>query len=135
MQVSPITRTQQSYPLNQTQVTPVEAVEPVQGQYANLPKSDSEQGNGEQNQNQNNQNQGRSFERSRLEKAVEKAVKALEGPSTNFEIAYQEKSNRIMIKVRDKMTGDVIREIPPDRINDVISKMAEIAGILVDEKV
>jgi flagellar protein FlaG len=39
-----------------------------------------------------------------------------------------------MIKVIDETTNEVIKEIPPKKILDVIASMLEMAGLLVDER-
>ncbi|WP_341805077.1 flagellar protein FlaG [Paenibacillus turpanensis] len=70
-----------------------------------------------------------------LVKAIDRAIKALEGPSTAFEMSYHEQTHAIVVKVLNKETGEVIREIPPEKTLDLVAKMMEIAGILVDEKV
>ncbi len=45
-----------------------------------------------------------------------------------------EKTNRVTIKMVDKETKKVIKEFPPDETLDMIAKVWEIAGIMVDEK-
>ncbi len=70
-----------------------------------------------------------------LIKAIERAVKALEGPSTAFEVSVHEKTNSIMVKVLNKDTGELIREIPPEKTLDLVAKMMEFAGILIDERI
>lgn len=40
-----------------------------------------------------------------------------------------------MVKVVNTETDEVIREIPPEKILDMVAKMWELAGIMVDEKV
>ncbi|MBP7073221.1 MAG: flagellar protein FlaG [Clostridiaceae bacterium] len=67
-------------------------------------------------------------------RAVETANKALEGSFTSFEISVHEKTNRIMVKVVDKETKEVIREIPPEKILNLMAKLWEMAGIIVDER-
>ncbi|KAA8997980.1 flagellar protein FlaG [Paenibacillus spiritus] len=70
-----------------------------------------------------------------LIKAIDKAVKALEGPSTTLEISIHEKTHELMVKVLNKDTGELIREVPPEKTLDLVAKMMEIAGILIDERV
>lgn len=69
-----------------------------------------------------------------LIKAIEKAVKAVRGPYTTLEFNVHDKTKQIMVKVLDKETGTVIREIPPEKSLDFIAKIWEMAGILIDEK-
>ncbi len=45
-----------------------------------------------------------------------------------------EATNRITIKIVDKDTREVIKELPPEKTLDMIAKVWEMAGILVDEK-
>ena len=45
-----------------------------------------------------------------------------------------DKTNRVTIKMVDKDTKKVIKEFPPDETLDMIAKVWEIAGIMVDEK-
>jgi len=39
-----------------------------------------------------------------------------------------------MVKVIDINTNEVIREIPPEKILDMVATMLEMAGIIVDER-
>ena len=45
-----------------------------------------------------------------------------------------DKTNRVMIKIIDKDTKKVIREYPPEKTLDMIAKVWEMAGLMVDEK-
>ena len=45
-----------------------------------------------------------------------------------------EKTNRIMIKILNKDTKEVIKEFPPEKTLDMIASIWEMAGILVDER-
>ena len=53
---------------------------------------------------------------------------------TRCEFSYHEDTKRVSIKVIDSETEEVIREIPPQETLDMLSKMWEVAGILVDEQ-
>ena len=67
-----------------------------------------------------------------LHKAIEKINKQM----TNSEAIYgfHDKTNRVTIKIVDKETKEVIKELPPEKTLDLIAKAWELAGILVDEK-
>ncbi|MBP1992649.1 flagellar protein FlaG [Paenibacillus eucommiae] len=69
-----------------------------------------------------------------LIKAIDHALKAVQGATTSLEFSVHNKTKEIMVKVRDKETGDVIREIPPEKTLDFVAKLWEMAGILVDKK-
>ncbi|WMT40661.1 flagellar protein FlaG [Paenibacillus sp. D2_2] len=70
-----------------------------------------------------------------LIKAIDRAMKALEGPHTEFEVSVHKQTNSIMVKVLNRDTGELIREIPPEKTLDLVAKMMEFAGILIDERV
>ncbi len=53
---------------------------------------------------------------------------------TRCEFSYHEDTKRVSIKVIDSDTEEVIREIPPEETLDMLSKMWEVAGILIDEQ-
>lgn len=66
--------------------------------------------------------------------AIEKANKAISGATTRFEFSIHEETKEIMVKVLDSETNEVIREIPPEKILDLVAKMWEMAGLIVDER-
>lgn len=55
----------------------------------------------------------------------------------NYEAKFgmHEATNRVMIKLIDKDTREVIKELPPEKTLDMIAQCLEQAGILVDEKI
>lgn len=65
---------------------------------------------------------------------IERANKAITGAICNFEYSIHEGTREIMVKVIDRDTKEVIREIPPEKILDMVAKLWEMAGILVDER-
>ncbi len=68
-----------------------------------------------------------------IRKAVEQINKAnMEQSEAIFGI--HEGTNRVTIKIVDKETKKVIKELPPEKTLDMIAKAWELAGILVDEK-
>lgn len=69
-----------------------------------------------------------------LAKVIEKANKALQGPKTGFRFSVHEGTQEVLVKVVNEDTGEVIREIPPEKILDMVAKMWELMGIFVDEK-
>jgi flagellar protein FlaG len=66
--------------------------------------------------------------------AIEKANRAISGANRRFEFSIHEKTKEIMVKVIDSDTNQVIREIPNEKILDMVSKMWEMAGLIVDER-
>lgn len=66
--------------------------------------------------------------------AIEKANKAISGGNRRFEFSIHEKTKEIMVRVVDSDSGKVIREIPSEKTLDMVAKMWEMAGIMVDER-
>lgn len=54
--------------------------------------------------------------------------------NTVAEFGYNEPTNRITIKIKDKETDEVIKEIPSEKALEMLARAWELAGILVDEK-
>lgn len=67
-----------------------------------------------------------------IKKAVEKMNQTLSHSEAVFGI--HEETNRLTIKIIDKDTKEVIKEVPPEKTLDMIAKVWELAGILVDER-
>lgn len=67
-----------------------------------------------------------------LKQAVDKINKNMNNSMVEFGI--HESTHRITIKILDKETKEIIRELPPEQTLDMIAKVWEMAGILVDEK-
>lgn len=67
---------------------------------------------------------------------IKKAVDDINKKSSNSEAIFgiHEATNRVTIKIVDKTTKDVIKEFPPEKTLDMIAKVWEMAGLMVDEK-
>ncbi|WP_127580311.1 flagellar protein FlaG [Paenibacillus koleovorans] len=69
-----------------------------------------------------------------LIRAIEKAMKQMQGPDTVLDFSVHEKTKQIMVKVLNKDSGEIIREIPPEKHLDFVAKLWEMAGIIIDER-
>lgn len=67
-----------------------------------------------------------------IKRAVEEINKKSSGSEAVFGI--HDETNRVTIKIVDKDSKKVIREVPPEKTLDMIAKVWEIAGLMVDEK-
>ena len=68
-----------------------------------------------------------------IRKAVEQINKNMISHSEAV-FGIHEETNRVTIKIVDKSTKEVIKELPPEKTLDMIAKVWEMAGILVDER-
>jgi flagellar protein FlaG len=66
--------------------------------------------------------------------AIEKANKSLDGIQHRFQYSVHEKTGQILVKVINSETDEVIREIPNEKIIDLIARFQEINGLTIDEK-
>lgn len=67
---------------------------------------------------------------------IEAAISKMNSQVTKTRCAYSydEATKRVNIKVYDKETDELIREVPPEKSLEVLKKVLEIAGIMIDEK-
>lgn len=68
--------------------------------------------------------------------SLKNAVEQINRKSANMEaiFGYHEGTNRVMIKIVDKDTKEVKKEFPAEKTLDMIQKVWEMAGLMVDEK-
>lgn len=88
------------------------------------------QGKGQSDNSEQGKEQQTSLEQ--IRKAVEKLNKNLSNSEAVFGI--HEDTNRVTIKIVDKNTKEVLKELPPEKTLDMIAKVWELAGILIDER-
>jgi flagellar protein FlaG len=69
----------------------------------------------------------------RVKKAISEMNKKM---TSNSEAVFgiHEDTNRITIKIVDKTTKETIKELPPEKTLDMIAKVWELAGLMVDER-
>ncbi|MBQ3544349.1 MAG: flagellar protein FlaG [Lachnospiraceae bacterium] len=83
---------------------------------------------GDSNQNQN----GRQPSEETMKQAISDINKQLSNTECVFGV--HEATNRVTIRIVDKSSKEVIKELPPEKTLDMIAKVWELAGLLVDEK-
>ena len=68
--------------------------------------------------------------------SIMEAVKKLNASTDSVEAVFgvHDDTNRVTIKMIDKASKDVLKEFPAEQTLDMIAKVWEMAGILVDEK-
>jgi len=76
----------------------------------------------------------REYSPSDLQKAVEEANKFIFRDKGKFEFKVHERTNRMMVKIVDKETDETIKEIPSEKILDLVASIWDLVGILVDER-
>ena len=69
-----------------------------------------------------------------IKKAVEQLNTKMLNQNSEAVFGIHEATNRVTIKIVDKDTKKVIKELPPEKTLDMLARIWEMAGILVDEK-
>ena len=75
-------------------------------------------------------------EMAKKKNSMKRAVEEVNRKAKNSELIFgiHDATNRVTIKVVDKGTKEVIREFPPEETLDMIAKVWELAGIMIDER-
>ena len=88
--------------------------------------------NGKDGNRDDSQAQQTISENSQIKKAVDEINKKAHNAEAVFGI--HDATNRVTIKIVDKDTKKVLKEYPPEKTLDMIAKVWEMAGLLVDQK-
>ena len=70
-----------------------------------------------------------------IKKSVKQANVALKQHHRRIDRSVHEVTKTVMYKMVDTDTKEVVKEFPPKKIQDMIAKMWELAGLFVDEKI
>lgn len=69
-----------------------------------------------------------------VESAVESINGAIEHINRGLRFSVHEDTQRMMVKVVDILTEEVIKEIPSEAVLDTAARIREMIGILIDER-
>lgn len=69
-----------------------------------------------------------------VKKAIDKLNKLFEDKATHIEYELYGRHKDMTIKIVDDVTKEVIKEVPPKKIIDMVDKLCELAGLFVDDK-
>jgi len=121
-------------------VTKVDTIDSVAGQTANVgPMLTSTKLQTESDKSINNNDKQDNVEQDKklgetYMMGASKDVNKIINRNTVAEFGFYESTNKIIIKIKDKNTNEIIKEIPSEKALQLLEKALEIAGILVDEK-
>ena len=73
-------------------------------------------------------------EKDKVNEAIEKLKHAGEIFNRRLDFRVDEETNRVVVKVVDTTTDKVIKEIPSEQLLQLVAKIQEMIGILVDEE-
>ncbi|MFD0961898.1 flagellar protein FlaG [Paenibacillus chungangensis] len=72
--------------------------------------------------------------RQQLVSNIENVIQAIQSTDTQIKRSVHEGTNQIVYKVVNKESGEVIKQIPEEKLLDIATKIMELTGIIVDEK-
>ena len=84
--------------------------------------------------NKNKEDKGDFFE-AKLENSVEELNDTIEALHKDLKFRIHEDSDRLMVEVINLDNNEVIKEIPPKEVLDMLGRIREMVGILIDEKI
>ena len=92
--------------------------------------------NASETDGQEDQNESLMEQQVQSQENIKKMVEEFNKKMGNSEAIFgiHEGTNRIMIKIVDKESKEVLKEFPPEKTLDMITMVWEMAGILIDEK-
>lgn len=70
-----------------------------------------------------------------LKEAVNKLNEFLKDENTYVEYSVHKELGDIMVKIINQETKEVLMELPPKKILDLVAKMMELVGVTIDKKV
>lgn len=113
-------------------VTQSRTIEPTKG---NLNRGNNENPLLNKENRNNNKSENKVLDKKEVEKALEIVNDTLEMMDKKLSFQLHEGTNRTLVKVTNRETEEVIREIPPEEILDLVAKMTELVGIMMDKRV
>src|SRR3569623_855182 len=75
-----------------------------------------------------------SYDQDDLHNALDKIIEKVQQVMREIKFSMDEKSDRVVIKVIDQSSKEIIREIPPEAVIDKAENMDHVKGVLIKEK-
>ena len=69
-----------------------------------------------------------------IEEAVDKLNETVEAIHKDLRFKLHEESERWMVQVFDIKADELIKEMPPERVLDVLGKIANVIGVMIDQR-
>ena len=77
----------------------------------------------------------KAYDDKQLEKVVQELNRNINVLNTKLSFSVDDKTGKTVIKISEKETNKVIREIPPEALLRVAAKLNEIIGMIFDKKI
>jgi len=77
---------------------------------------------------------GAGFPKTKIDEVLESFNDIMKIFNVQLKFSVHEETKRIMVTIKDVETDKIIRQIPPKEILDMVARILEMVGILIDEK-
>ncbi|MEN3184051.1 MAG: flagellar protein FlaG [Atribacterota bacterium] len=78
---------------------------------------------------------GEQFSLEELPKVVERMNTIMEALSIEARFSIHEPTHTVIVTLVNRDTGEIIRQIPPEKLLDMVARFRELVGLFVDEVV
>ena len=69
-------------------------------------------------------------------KKIQKSKTVIERMNgSEIDISFHRETNKMLVKLVDPETQEVLKEIPPEKLEDLFAALTKLSGMFVDEKV
>lgn len=75
----------------------------------------------------------RELTKDQIQQAINKMNKTMETYNTELRFQFHEKSGEYIVKLINTQDDSVVREIPPERVLNMVAYFKEMLGIVVDK--
>jgi flagellar protein FlaG len=69
-----------------------------------------------------------------LEESIEKLNSTAEAFNVSLKFSVDDRTDRIVVKVIERKTERVIREIPPEQVLNMVAQIQDLIGVFVDSR-
>jgi len=115
----------------------------IKDQVSKTPLQETERADAQQTRVQQQKHQGRSQQSAieidknllqEVEEAVRKLNNTAEAMNLDLRFTVHEDSDRWMVQVVDIQEDEIVREIPPEKVLNVVAQIQSLIGVLLDER-
>lgn len=115
----------------------------IKDQALKTPLQETERADAQQTRVQQQKHQGRSQQSAieidknllqEVEEAVRKLNNTAEAMNLDLRFTVHEDSDRWMVQVVDIQEDEIVREIPPEKVLNVVAQIQSLIGVLLDER-
>ena len=82
-----------------------------------------------------NQDELEEFTEEQIEEGVETLNESVQALHKNLKFQIHEESERMQVQVVDVIEDEILKELPPEEVLDMLGRIQEMVGIIIDEKV